>query len=139
MLLEKTRSRYEKQVNAEKCEVEYEVGQMMLLNVKNFTMSAGLTPKFMSSFRGFFPIVEGVFNDVYKLELLAEIKVYPTFHISLLKPFKEDNLWPNHKQVIWLPSDLVGDHLEYEVETIFKSRNYKKQGKEIFYGVARIP
>jgi len=129
-LLEKAQKRYEKQVNAGRREVEYEVGQKVLLNVKNFTMPEGLTPKFMSKFAGPFPIVERVFKDVYKLELPPEIKVHPTFHVSLLKPFKEDTLWPNRKQVIRPPPDLVGDHLEYEVEGILKCRNHKRKGKE---------
>jgi len=130
LLLEKARRRYEKQVNAGRREVEYEVGQKVLLNVKNFTMPEGLTPKFMSKFAGPFPIVERVFKDVYKLELPPEIKVHPTFHVSLLKPFREHNLWPNRKQVIRPPPNLVGDHLEYEVETILKSRNHRIKGKE---------
>ena len=130
LLLEKAQKRYEKQVNAGRCEVEYEVGQKVLLNVKNFTLLEGLTPKFMSKFAGPFPIVERVFKDVYKLELPPEIKVHPTFHVSLLKPFKEDTLWPDCKQVIRPPLDLVGDHLEYEVEGILKCRNHKRKGKE---------
>jgi hypothetical protein len=130
LLLEKARRRYEKQVNAGRREVEFEVGQKVLLNVKNFTMPEGLTPKFMSKFAGPFPIVERVFKDVYKLELPPEIKVHPTFHVSLLKPFKEDTLWPDRKQVIRPPPELVGEHLEYEVEGILKSRNLKNKGKE---------
>ena len=130
LLLKKAQKRYEKQVNAGRREVEYEVGQKVLLNVKNFTFSEGLTPEFMSKFAGPFPIVKRVFKDVYKLELLPEIKVHPTFHVSLLKPFKEDTLWPDRKQVIRPPLDLVGDHLEYEVERILKCRNHKRKGKE---------
>ena len=110
--------------------MEYEVGQKVLWNVKNFTLPEGLTPKFMSKFAGPFPIMEWVFKDVYKLELPPEIKVHPTFHVSLLKPFKEDTLWPDRKQVILPPPDLVGDHLEYEVEGILKCRNHKRKGKE---------
>ena len=98
--------------------------------MKNFTLPEDLTPKFMSKFVGPFHIVEWVFKDVYKLELPPEIKVHPTFHISLLKTFKEDILWPDRKQVIQPPLDIVGDHLEYEVEGILKCRNYKRKGKE---------
>ena len=93
-------------------------------------MPEGLTPNFMSKFASPFPIVEHVFKGVYKLELPPEIKVHPTFHVSLLKSFKEDNMWPNCKQVIWPPPDLVEDHLKYEVETILKSRNHRNKGKE---------
>ena len=52
---------------------------------------------------------------MYKLELLPEIKVHPTLHVSLLKPFNEDTLWPDQKQVSRPPPDLVGGHLEHEV------------------------
>ena len=59
--------------------------------MKNFTILKGLTPKFMSKLVGLFSIVERVFKDVYKLELLPEIKMHPTFYVLLLKPFKEDS------------------------------------------------
>ena len=48
LLVEKARKRYEKQINAGRREVEYEVGQKVLLNVNNFTLAEDLTPKFMS-------------------------------------------------------------------------------------------
>ena len=129
-LLEKAQKRYKKQVNAGRREVEYGMGQKVLLNVKNFILPEGLIPKFMSKFVGPFPIVERVFKDVYKLELPPKIKVHPTFHVSLLKPFKEDTLWPDRKQVIRPPPNLVGDHLEYEIERILKCRNHKCKRKE---------
>ena len=127
LLLGKVQKRYEKQVNAGRREVEYEVGQNVLLNVKNFTMPKLLTPKFMSKFAGLFSIVERVFKDVYKLELPPVIKVHPTFNVSLLKPLNENTLWPNDKQVIRPPPDLLGDHLEYKVEGILKCRNHKRK------------
>jgi hypothetical protein len=61
-------------------------------------------------------------KDVYKLELPPEIKVYLTFYVSVLKPYKEDTLWPDCKQVMRPPPDLVGDHLKYEVKCIFKQK-----------------
>jgi hypothetical protein len=103
----------------------------MLLNVKNFTMPEGLISKFMSKFAGSYVVVEYIFKDVYKLELLSKIKVHPIFHVSLLKPFKVDTLWLDCKQVIWPSSKLMGDHLEYEVEGILKSRNYMKKEKDL--------
>jgi hypothetical protein len=102
----------------------------VLLNVMNFTMPEGLPSKFMYKFACPFLIVKCLFKDVYKLEQPFKIKVHPTFHVSLFKPFKEDTLWPVSKKVIWPPSKLVDDHLEYEIESILKSRNLKKKDKE---------
>jgi len=41
----------------------------------------------MSKIGAPFPIVEQVVKDIYKLELPPEIKVHPTFHVSLRKSF----------------------------------------------------
>jgi hypothetical protein len=62
LLLEKAQKCYEMQVNAERREVEYKVGQKVLLNVKNFTMSEGLPSKFTSKFVGPILVVECVFK-----------------------------------------------------------------------------
>ena len=92
LLLEKAKKCYKNQVNIRRYKMEYEVGQKVLLNVKDFTMLKGISPKFMSKFVGLFLIVEQVFKDVYKLKLPMKIKVHSTFHVLLFKPLKEDAL-----------------------------------------------
>jgi hypothetical protein len=84
----------------------------------------------MSKFSSSFPSVECVFKDMYKLELASKIEVQPIFHASLINPLKEGTLWLDCKQVIWLPPKLIDDYLEYEVEGILKSGNFKKNKKE---------
>ena len=101
----------------------------LLLNVNNFTLLKLLTPKFMSKVGAMLSIVEQVFKDMYKLELPPEIKVHPIFHISLLMPFKKDTLWPDCKQVIRSPLDLIGGHLQHEVRR--NHQVYKIQVKKI--------
>ena len=39
--------------------------------------------------------------------------------------FKKNTLWPDHTKVIRPPPDLVGGHLEYEVEGILKCKKPK--------------
>ena len=56
--------------------------------------------------------------------------MHPTFHVSLLKPFHEDTQRPERKQVLRPQPELIGNHEEYEVEAILKSRNNTKKGKE---------
>ena len=128
--LDKAQKRYVKQVNKGRRHEEYEEGQKVWLNVKNFTLPDGLTPKFMAKYAGPFVIAKRLFEDVYKLDLPPEIKVHPTFHVSLLKPYHEDKVRPERKQVLRPPPELVGDHLEFEIEGILKCRNTKKKGKE---------
>lgn len=132
-MLENFQKRYKEHVNVEIRKVEYEVGQKMLLSVKNFTIPECLIQKFMSKFVIPFSIVQWVL----KLELSPEIKEHPTFHVILLKSYKQDTLWSKCKQVIKPPPDLVSDHLEYEVHGILKCRNHK-QKKWILREVAKI-
>ena len=88
---------------------------MVLNNVNNFTLPKRLIPKVMHKIRASYLIVKRVFKDMYKLDLPPEVKVHPTFHVSFLKPFKDDTLWHYHKQVITPPPKLVRGHLEHEV------------------------
>ena len=107
LLVEKARRCYEVQVNAGRRKMKNKVGQKGVVERGQLYLWEGLTPKFMSKIGAPFPIVEQVFKDIYKLELPPEIKVHLTFHVSLLKPFTEYTLWPDHKQVIRPPPDLV--------------------------------
>ena len=79
----------------------------------------------MSKIGAPFSIIEPVFKDIYKLKLPPEIKVHPTFHVSFLKSFKDDTLWPDHKQVIRPPPDLVEVIWNMRYEGIFKCRKPK--------------
>ena len=72
------------------------LAKKILLNVNNFTMSKGLTPKFM-----------------FKLESPPNIKTHPTLRVKLSKPFEEHILWPNRKIMIRLPRDFVRGYFEY--------------------------
>ena len=102
----------------------------MWLIVKNFTLPQGLTPKFIAKFAGPFPVVKQVFDDAYKLALPPEIKVHPVFHVSLLKEYFEDSVRPEREQVLRPVPELVGNHEEYEVETILNKRKLRSRDTE---------
>ena len=79
-------------------------------------------PKFMAKFAGPFPVVKQVFDDAYKLALPLEIKTHLVFHVLLLKEYFEDSVSSERKQVLRPVLELVGNHEEYEVETILNKR-----------------
>ena len=56
--LQRAQKRYEKQVNKNRRQVSFKVGQEVWLNGKNFTLPQGLTPKFIAKFVGPFPVVK---------------------------------------------------------------------------------
>jgi hypothetical protein len=59
-------------------------------------------------------VLENKLSDIYKLKLLENLRVHPTFHVSLLKPISRDASRP--------PSDLVHNEPKFEVEAMLKSR-----------------
>lgn len=67
--LDKAQERCIKQVNKGRCHVNFVEGQKVWLNVKNFTLSERLTPKFMAKYACPFVIAKRLFEDVFKLEL----------------------------------------------------------------------
>ena len=111
-------------------QVSFKVGQKLWLNVKNFTLSQGLTTKFMAKFAGPFLVVKQVFDDAYKLALPPEIKVHPVFHVSLLKEYFEDSMRPEREQVLRPVPKLVENHEEYKVETILNMCKLRSRDTE---------
>ena len=125
--LRRAQKRYEKQVNKNRRQVSFKVGQKVWLNVKNFTLPQGLTPKFMAKFAGPFSVVKQVFDDAYKLALPPKIKVHPVFHVSLLKEYFKNSARPEREQMLRPVPELVGNHEEYEVETILNKRKLRSR------------
>ena len=102
----------------------------MWLNVKNFTLPQGLTPKFMAKFAGPFSIIKQVFDDAYNLALPPEIKVHTVFYVSFLKEYFEDSVRAKREQVLRPVPELVGNHEEYDVETILNKRKLRSRDME---------
>jgi FKBP-type peptidyl-prolyl cis-trans isomerase (trigger factor) len=67
----------------------------MWLNIKNFQLPKGLSHKLLGPYAGPFKVLEKKFPDTYKLELLENLRVHLTFHVSLLKPVNRDASRPN--------------------------------------------
>ena len=84
-------------------------------------------PKFMAKFAGLFSVMKQVFDDAYKLALPSEMKLHQVFHVSLLKEYFENLVRLEREQVLRPVSELVGNHEEYEVETILNKRKLRSR------------
>jgi len=76
-------------------------------------------------------MLEKKLSDTYKLELPENLRVHPTFHVSLLKLVSCDASRPNQEHHSRPPPDLVHNELEFEVEAMLKSRQLR--GRERKY------
>jgi hypothetical protein len=77
--------------------VNLEEGDKVPLNIKKFRLPEGLSRKFLGPYAGPFKVLEKKVLDIYKLELPENLKVHPTFHVSLLKPVSRDASRPNQE------------------------------------------
>jgi hypothetical protein len=110
--------------------VKFQEGDEVWLNIKNFLLPEGLSHKFLGPYVGPFKVLEKKFFDTYKLELPKNLKVHPTFHVSLLKSVARDTSRPNRKYNSRPPPDLVHNEPEFEVEVVLKSKQLKGRKRE---------
>src|SRR4051812_36700374 len=116
--LEKTRTSQVTQYDKHHHDVQFSVGDQVLLSTKNLNLaSLALAPsrKFLPRFVGPFVITSKISPVAYKLDLPATMRIHPTFHISLLKPYTASNTFP---RPLPPPPDVIDDVEEYEVERI---------------------
>ncbi len=107
--------------------MKFQEGDEVWLNIKNFQLLEGLSHKFLGPYVGPFKVLEKKLSDTSKLELSKNLRVHPTFHVSLLKPIAHIASRPNQKHNSRPPPDLVHNEPEFEVEAMFKSRQLRGQ------------
>jgi len=93
--LKKAHKRYKDFANKSLREVKFQEGDEMWLNIKNFRLPEGLSHKFLSPYASPFKMLEKKLFDTYRLELLKNLRVHPTFHVYLLKPVACNASRPN--------------------------------------------
>jgi hypothetical protein len=71
-----------------KIQISFNPGDMVLLSTKNLRQGAGskLLPKWLGPFR----VTHMVGPNAVKLSLPEQHRMHPTFHVSLVKPYKSD-------------------------------------------------
>ena len=95
--------------------LEFVVGDKVMLKLphkvlRKFRMGVihkGLMPKY----NGTFEVVKRVGSIAYRLKLPERLKVHPTFHVSLLKPYHEDLEEPARNKPKQTPPNV---HKEFE-------------------------
>jgi len=93
--LEKAHKRYKDLADKSQREVNFEEGDEVWLNIKNFRLPEGLNHKFLGPYAGPFKVLEKKLSDTYKLKLPKNLKVHPVFHVWLLKSVVRDASRPD--------------------------------------------
>ncbi len=70
--------------------IEFEVGDLVWLNIKKFKMLKTMANRFIPKYMGFYKIICKPHPNVYTLQVPTMLVAHPTFHVSKLKPIDED-------------------------------------------------
>ncbi len=96
-LLEEAQTRYEKHTNKSRREIQFEVGDLVLLNIHDFKMPEALAAHFIPKYVGPYKVTHKPHPDVCML-LATTFVAHPTFHVSRLRSFKANDKRPKRKQ-----------------------------------------
>jgi hypothetical protein len=121
--------RQRESANKRRRDVEFAVGDRVLLSAKNLKFKAKGARKLMPKFVGPFTITERVGKSAYRLQLPPEwLRVHDVFNVSLLRPY---NGRPGQDVFICPPpANWVEDQPEWEVEAIIDHRLTRSRGGE---------
>jgi hypothetical protein len=97
---------------------------------QELSVAEGLSHKFLGPYVSPFKVLEKKLSNIYKLELLENLRIHPTFHVSLLKLVSRDASRPDGEHNSKPPPDLVDNELEFEVEAVLKSRQLRGRERE---------
>jgi len=125
--LVKAQQRQTKNVDPHRREVDFKVGDQVLLSTANLKLIGGSdrTTKFAYKYIGPFKIKRVVQKNAYELELPPQMHIHPVLNVSRLKAYhdgrKEFPLRKNHED---RPAPQIGADNEelYEVESIIAKR-----------------
>ncbi len=89
----------------------FDIGQKVWLEGTNLTLS--YNKKIKTKHEGPFKVLEKLTSDTYRLGLPKKWKMFPTFHVALLTPYKENDVHgPNFSHP---PLDLIEGQEEWEI------------------------
>ena len=102
-------------------ELTLSVGQQVLLNTKNLSLKGPGPRKLLPRWIGPFTVTKALTPVTYTLDLPATMKVHPTFHVCLLRPYvASGRVQPP------LPAYITGEDDRFAVEHIVSHQSAGK-------------
>jgi hypothetical protein len=97
----------------------FQIGDKVLLATKNISLKGGGSRKLLPRYIGPFSITKSINGVSYTLDLPKGLGIHPTFHISLLRLYKEDPAYLFKAPPL---PEVIEGQLEYEVDHIADHR-----------------
>jgi hypothetical protein len=118
-LLAVAKERQKKYADAKRRHCVFSVGDKVLLATKNISLRGGGSRKLLPRYIGPFTIKKSINGVSYTLDLPKGLEIHPTFHISLLRLYRED---PNYLFKAPPLPEVIEGQLEYEVDKLVNHR-----------------
>lgn len=113
--------RYKHYADNKRMHIQFNKDDKILLSTKNLTLKMIGSSKFMPRFIGPYRIMEQINQVTYRVKLPSELGIHNVFHVSLLKPYFQDNDYqPPPAPVI------IDDKPFYVVEQILNHRDVRR-------------
>jgi hypothetical protein len=124
--LMKARDRQKSYADKTRRELEFSVGDKVLLRTLNLKLKTTGSRKLLPKWIGPFEVVKRIGKVAYKLELPSSMKCHDVFHVSNLQAYRSDG----RVQPPPFPIEIDGEE-EYEVEQILlhRDRRYGKRAR----------
>jgi hypothetical protein len=124
--MEAAQQRQKAYADAKRRDVDYTVGQQVLLSTTNIRPKFKGSPKLLPKWIGPYEITEIINPVAFRLKLPETLKLHTVLHASLLKPYRLDGrLQPPP------PPEMVDGEWDYEVESVLSHRF--KRGNKLEY------
>jgi hypothetical protein len=132
--LGEARVRMAQQANARRRDITFAVGDKVRLSTANLSLPSTMSRKLTARWIGPL-VVERVVNPVaYKLKLPASLKIHPVFHVSMLQPWREDELFPAHQPALTHPPPVNEDENRFKVDKLLDKRTRRYgRGQRVEY------
>ena len=110
-------------------EINFNVGDKVLLSTRNIKIRGRKVSKLMPKFIGPYEIFKKIGTVAYTLKLPPTSKIFPTFHVSLLRPYKQDPTRPQAEPETLEPKPPPDEEGYFKVEKILDHRTRRSPGK----------
>ena len=130
-LLRRAQDRQRTYANQHRRDLTFDIGDLVLLDSSHVTpdhQRQRTSRKLAAQFVGPFPILARVGEVAYTLDLPDNMKIHPTFHVSLLKPYRDPSSFSVDRPAPSRPPPLVVDaEEEFEIDSIVDKRKHRSQ------------
>ncbi|KAG8386598.1 hypothetical protein BUALT_Bualt03G0164900 [Buddleja alternifolia] len=127
--LEKARRKMKKWADPKRRHLEFNTGDKVLIKLipQQFKAFRGMHKGLVRKYEGPYPVVAKVGKVSYRLDLPSTLKIHPVFHVSMLRPYQEDEEDPSRGESHRAPP-VVTKSFDKEIEEVLSHKVVRRRG-----------